>query len=97
MHFALLGPSTRTLPPGSDHLIRPRFRLLSTRSTSGPDSTDFDAIVFAVPHKEYVDINLNEWITNKRTLLFDAHNVLTKTQVAEIKENKLNYMSIGRG
>jgi len=65
--------------------------------TELPDSSDFDAIVFAVTHKEYVGINLNEWITNKRTLLFDANNVLTKKQVSEIRENKLNYMSIGRG
>ncbi len=65
--------------------------------TELPDSTDFDAIVFAVPHKEYVGINLNEWITNKRTLLFDANNVLSKKQVLEIKENDLNYISIGRG
>jgi len=65
--------------------------------TELPDSTDFDAIVFAVPHKEYVDINLNEWISNRRTLLFDANNVLSKTQVLEIKENGLKYMSIGRG
>ena len=63
-----------------------------------PNSTDdYDAIVFAVRHKEYVDINLNEWITNKRTLLFDANNVLSKRQVREIKENDLNYISIGRG
>jgi len=61
------------------------------------DSADYDVIIFAVPHKEYVGINLNEWITNKRTLLFDANNVLSKRQVREIKENDLNYISIGRG
>ena len=62
-----------------------------------PDSADFDAIVFAVPHKEFADITLNEWITQNNILLFDANNVLTKTQVSAIKENNLNYMSIGRG
>ncbi|SVD02720.1 uncharacterized protein METZ01_LOCUS355574, partial [marine metagenome] len=61
------------------------------------DSADYDVIVFAVPHKEYVGINLNEWITNKRTLLFDANNVLSKKQFLEIKEHNLNYISIGRG
>ncbi len=65
--------------------------------TELPDSTDYDAIVFAVPHKEYADINLNKWIIQNGTLLFDANNVLSKQQVSEIKQNKLNYMSIGRG
>jgi len=62
-----------------------------------PDSADFDAIVFAVPHKEFADITINKWITQNNILLFDANNVLTKTQVSAIKENNLNYMSIGRG
>ena len=65
--------------------------------TELPDSTDYDAIVFAVPHKEYADINLNKWIIQNGTLLFDANNVLTKKQVSEIRRNKLKYMSIGRG
>ena len=62
-----------------------------------PEIEEFDIIIFAVPHKEFTFINLKEWISKKNTLLFDAHNVLTKKQVSEIKENKLNYMSIGRG
>ena len=62
-----------------------------------PDSADFDAIVFAVPHKEFADITINKWITQNNILLFDANNVLNKTQVSAIKENNLNYMSIGRG
>ena len=62
-----------------------------------PDSDEFDAIVFAVPHREFADISLNDWIRLNGTLLFDANNVLTKKQVSEIRENKLNYLSIGRG
>ena len=62
-----------------------------------PDSADYDAVVFAVPHKEFKNISLNKWITQNSTLLFDANNVLTQIQVSEIKQNKLNYMSIGRG
>ena len=62
-----------------------------------PDSTGFDAILFAVPHKEFANISFNDWISQKNTLLFDANNVLTKEQISEIKQNNLNYMSIGRG
>jgi len=62
-----------------------------------PNPLAFDAIIFAVPHKEFADISFNEWIKHKNILVFDANNVLTKKQVSEIRENKLNYMSIGRG
>ena len=62
-----------------------------------PSSADFDAVVFAVPHKEFAEIKLNEWITKTNTLLFDANNVFTEKQYLEIKKNKLNYISIGRG
>jgi UDP-N-acetyl-D-glucosamine dehydrogenase len=65
--------------------------------TDLPDPADFDAIIFAVPHKEFAEINLNEWIRRNNTLLFDANNVLTKKQVSEIRGNKLKYISIGRG
>lgn len=62
-----------------------------------PNSANFDAIVFAVPHKEFTEINLNEWIAKNNILLFDSNNVLTKTQVLAIKDNNLSYLSIGRG
>jgi len=62
-----------------------------------PESSNFNAILFAVPHAEYQDIILNKWIENSNILIFDANNVLTKKQISEIKENKLHYMSIGRG
>jgi UDP-N-acetyl-D-glucosamine dehydrogenase len=65
--------------------------------TELPDFTDYDAIVFAVPHKEFEKISLKERIRQNGTLLFDANNVLTQKQISEIKYNNLNYMSIGRG
>ena len=62
-----------------------------------PSSSDYDAIVFAVAHKEFADIPMSEWVYGDNLLIFDANNVLTKKQVAEIREHKLNYQSIGRG
>ena len=62
-----------------------------------PNSTEFDAIVFAVPHKEFNQLDLTELVSGNKVLLFDANNVFTKDQIIIIKENKLNYMSIGRG
>jgi len=63
-----------------------------------PNNTDkFDAIVFAVSHKEFNNLSLKKWIKPNRTLLFDANNVLTEKQILEISQNKINYISIGRG
>jgi nucleotide sugar dehydrogenase len=62
-----------------------------------PNSADYEAVVFAVPHREFTELDLAEWILGCSVLIFDANNVLTKKQVSDIRENKLNYMSIGRG
>ena len=62
-----------------------------------PNSTEFDAIIFAVPHKEFNQLDLTEWVSGNKVLLFDANNVLTAKQVTDINKNKFNYMSIGRG
>lgn len=62
-----------------------------------PIPTEFDVILFTVPHREFAELDLAEWILGCSVLIFDANNVLTKKQVSDIRENKLNYMSIGRG
>lgn len=61
------------------------------------DISIFDVVVFAVPHKEFQKIDLSQWNFIKDTLIFDANNILTKKQLIDIKKNKINYMSIGRG
>ena len=40
------------------------------------NSTEFDAIIFAVPHKEFNQLDLTEWVSGNKVLLFDANNVL---------------------
>jgi UDP-N-acetyl-D-glucosamine dehydrogenase len=62
-----------------------------------PNLADFDAVIFAVPHKEFAGISFSKLINKKDTLLFDANNVFSKKQREEIKINNLNYLSIGRG
>ena len=58
---------------------------------------DFDAIVFAVQHKEFKKINFKKFLKSKRPLIFDANNVLTKNQIIDIKSLKCKIVSIGRG
>ena len=61
-----------------------------------PVTDNYDVIVFAVPHREFKQINISKWINNNDVLIFDANNVLTESQIADINNNKLNYVSIGR-
>ena len=58
---------------------------------------DFEAIVFAVPHKEFKKINFKKFLKNKCPVIFDANNVLTKNQIIDIKTLKCKIISIGRG
>ncbi|VAW70951.1 UDP-N-acetyl-D-mannosaminuronate dehydrogenase [hydrothermal vent metagenome] len=58
---------------------------------------DYDAVVFAVPHKIYQEINLADEVVNKRTVILDANGVLRKSQCDSARENGLRVESIGRG
>lgn len=61
------------------------------------DFSQFDALVFAVAHKEFSKIDFSDISLSDNTLIFDANNVLTKVQTEYIKNNNLKYESIGRG
>jgi len=62
-----------------------------------PEISDFDAIVFAVGHKEYRELKLETWITKSDILILDANNVLSDEQIGFIKKRGLIFKSIGRG
>ena len=62
-----------------------------------PDAVHYDAIVFAVPHKDFSAISMISWIGNHDILLVDANNVLQSKQIEDIKINNIKYISIGRG
>ncbi|MDA9604778.1 nucleotide sugar dehydrogenase [Candidatus Pelagibacter sp.] len=56
----------------------------------------FDLVVFTVKHNVYKKINFDKK-SIKNTIIFDANYVLTDSQLAKIKKNKINFYSIGRG
>ena len=62
-----------------------------------PNLSNFDVVVFAVKHKEFSKIDFSDISLSDNTLIFDANNVLTKTQTEYLKSSNLNYASIGRG
>jgi nucleotide sugar dehydrogenase len=62
-----------------------------------PESDGIDVVVFAVPHKEYQELNISSWINGANPLVLDANNVLTKKQREEFHSAGCKVISIGRG
>jgi len=58
----------------------------------------FDAVVFAVQHKDYSDIDFSKVHSVKKLLIFDSNRVLSDDQINIINNNdSLIFKSIGRG
>jgi UDP-N-acetyl-D-mannosaminuronate dehydrogenase len=63
-----------------------------------PDVASFDAVVLAVPHGSYRQIELCQWLSgNGECLVLDANNVLTTDQRRAVGRMGNPLMSIGRG
>ncbi|MCR5272851.1 MAG: nucleotide sugar dehydrogenase [Lachnospiraceae bacterium] len=63
-----------------------------------PQFEGYDAVVFAVQHKEYTEIDFSDIHTDKTVLIFDANRVLTDEQIEKINKNgSFIFKSIGRG
>jgi nucleotide sugar dehydrogenase len=56
-----------------------------------------DAVVFAVPHREYQSLDLLAWLGSERPLIFDGNAVLTKSQRNALTGARFRVFSIGRG
>lgn len=61
-----------------------------------PENLDFDAIIFAVPHQQYRDLDLVNCIS-KRSIILDANWVFNNEQRQSARANDLRIESIGRG
>ncbi len=62
-----------------------------------PDPEGFDAVVFAVAHREYVELDVAGWIGDARPVVLDANKVLSPTQLAVLARLGCRVWSIGRG
>lgn len=62
-----------------------------------PSFIGYDAIVFTVQHKQYLDIHFKEGMFSNGALVFDANCVLNKEQRMDLaKMSTVRYASIGR-
>ena len=62
-----------------------------------PSPEGFDAVVFAVPHREYRELDLAEWLGDARPAIFDGFSVLTAEQRRLLRAEGCRVASIGRG
>ena len=62
-----------------------------------PSVEAYDAVLFTVPHGMYLEIDFYTWMEKSTAVVVDANHVLTRNQVASLKEKRLELISIGRG
>jgi UDP-N-acetyl-D-glucosamine dehydrogenase len=62
-----------------------------------PSPDGFDAVVFAVPHAEYVAMDVEGWLGQERPVMLDANKVLSGAQLRSLAASGCRVWSIGRG
>jgi UDP-N-acetyl-D-mannosaminuronate dehydrogenase len=62
-----------------------------------PPSEGVDVVVLAVPHQEYRDLDLHDWLGDDRPAVVDAFDVLDPAQRRTLEELGCPVVSIGRG
>jgi UDP-N-acetyl-D-glucosamine dehydrogenase len=62
-----------------------------------PDLGGVDAVVFAVQHRDYAELDLEAWLGDASPLVLDANDVLTAHQRSLLRQLGCVVRSIGRG
>jgi UDP-N-acetyl-D-glucosamine dehydrogenase len=62
-----------------------------------PKPDGYDAVIFAVAHETYRELDPKEWIGTQRPLIVDANNVLSAEQTCSFAAAGCKVKAIGRG
>jgi nucleotide sugar dehydrogenase len=62
-----------------------------------PAAEGLDAVVLAVPHRQYRQLDFKEWLADARPVIFDAFQVLTRAQHDDLRAFGCTVESIGGG
>ena len=62
-----------------------------------PGSEGIEAVVLAVPHREYAELDFEIWLEGRRPLFFDANHVLTRAQRAALRTTGCVVVGVGFG
>lgn len=69
---------------------------LETKTGDLPDASNYDLIIFCIPHSEYTSLNLSEWIKDKnKTKVLDAFMVFKTEQRKRYISEGLQIEAIG--
>ena len=80
-----------------DPLVEYWVEMERTLPSELPDFLQYDAVVFAVQHKEFQDLSFDGLQKEHRLLIFDDNNVLSLEQIDGVKNSQIDFLSIGRG
>ncbi len=80
-----------------DPLVTDWPELRMTVSSELPATSGVDAIVFAVPHRAYRELDVATWLGGNRPLVLDANAVLTPTQRRAVETAGCALHAIGEG
>lgn len=62
-----------------------------------PPASEWDIVVLAVAHREFSNFDIPKWTDGARPLIFDTSGVLSKRELATLKEAGFPVAAIGRG
>jgi UDP-N-acetyl-D-glucosamine dehydrogenase len=62
-----------------------------------PSLETVDAVVFAVRHREYAELEVAAWLNGSRPAVLDANAVLSDAQRRQFEERGCRVVSVGRG
>ena len=62
-----------------------------------PEPDGVDLVLFAVPHRDYLALDLSTWLNGSRPAVLDANDVLTRDQRRYLRERGFAVGAIGRG
>ena len=62
-----------------------------------PEVGSFDAVVLAIPHSDFSDLDLLNWLKGARPVILDTANVVSKVQRQRCRAAGIRIESVGRG
>jgi len=80
-----------------DPLVRHWVELAIDVHGEPPPLAGVDAVVFAIPHKAYRELDVERWLGDERPVVLDSSDVLSPGQRAALARLGCTVASIGRG
>lgn len=80
-----------------DPLVEEWQEIGRTLTTELPDPGKLDAVVFAVPHDEYIELDIPRWLQGASPVIFDTNHVLTTRQANDVRSAGCVLEFIGKG